>query len=143
MLKVHWLKTIRQVHVGEKRACVHLDYVHGVYSLMELMVRRRGVGRVCILACSVVCRRLRAGCGRLLVIFVISFGSFRLLVQHVVCLKAGGDPEWTVCFTWSHWAEFKHSSSCFAGRQVWWPSAVFRLTVVLVLVRYGAYAVQN
>ncbi len=62
-------------------------------------------------ACSVVCRRLRAGCGRLLVVFVIRFDNFRLLVHDVVCFKAGGSPEQIVCLVWSNLAEFKTSSS--------------------------------
>ncbi len=112
---------------------------HGAWVVTHNVMRISGGGKVLELkpssfvACSVVCRRLRAGCSRLLVVFVICFDSFRLLVQDVVCLKAGGDPEQIVFLVWSHWAEFKHKSSCFAGRHVWWPSAVFRLTVVLSL----------
>ncbi len=113
---------------------------HGAWVVTHNVMQILGGGKVLelkpssLVACSVICQRLRAGCSRLLVVFVIRFDSFRLLVQDVVCLKAGGDPEQIVCLVWSHWAEFKHKSPCFAGRQVWWPSAVFRLTVVLPLV---------
>ncbi len=67
-----------------------------------------------LVACSVVCRRLRAGCSRLFVVFVIHFDSFRLLVQHVVYLKAGGVPDWIVYYMWSHWAEFRIRKSFIA-----------------------------
>ena len=50
-----------------------------------------------LVACSVICRRL------IVVLFVISIESFSLLVQDVVCLKSGGDPEQIVCLVWSHW----------------------------------------